>query len=60
MEKVKPTAYQIEMCMELMNKTKFDLDWIDLDKMSRSQMARLIDKLQDVKRRADDDCICKR
>ncbi len=53
MDKVKPTAYQIEMCMELINKTKFDLDWLDLDKMSRSQMARLIDKLRDIERGLD-------
>ena len=53
MDKVKPTAFQIEMCMELINKTKFDIDWLDLDKMSRSQMARLIEKLQDEKRGLD-------
>ena len=50
MDKVKPTAAQIEMCMELINKTKCDLDWLDLDKMSRLQMARLIDKLRDIER----------
>ena len=46
----KATAAQIEQCVELMNKLKFDLDWLDLDKMSRGQMHRLIDKLKDKER----------
>lgn len=52
-DRTKTTQAQIEMCVELINKTKFDLDWLDLDKMSRSQMARLIDKLRDVERGLD-------
>ena len=47
-DRTKATAAQIEQCVELMNKTKTDLDWLDLDKMSRGQMQRLIDKLKDV------------
>lgn len=46
----KATQAQIDQCVELMNKLKYDLDWVDLDKMSRGQMQRLIDKLKDKER----------
>ena len=42
-----PTQSQIELCVELINKLQYDLDWYNLDAMSRSQMQRLIDKLMD-------------
>ena len=51
-DRTKPTAFQIEQCVELLNKLHFDLDWYDLDAMSRSQMQRLIDNLKDVERQA--------
>ena len=49
-DRTKPTQAQIEQCVELMNKLKFDLDWLDLDKMSRGQIQRLIDKMKDKER----------
>ena len=49
-DRTKPTQAQIEQCVELMNKQKFDIDWVDLDKMSRGQMQRLIEKLKDAER----------
>ena len=51
----KPTAAQIEMCVDLMNKLQFDLDWYNLDKLTRGQMARLIDKLQDALKKAKEE-----
>ena len=48
MDRPKPTPAQIEQCVELINKLQFDLDWYDLDKLTRGQMQSLIDKLKDV------------
>ena len=44
-----PTRMQVEIAMQLINERGNDPEWYDLDKMSRGQVARLIDKLQDEK-----------
>ena len=41
------TAAQIEYAQDLINKLGYDLDWYDLEAMSRSQISRLIDELRD-------------
>ncbi len=41
------TAAQIEYARDLILKLGYDLDWYDLDKMTRSQISRLIDELKD-------------
>lgn len=50
-----PTKAQIETVYELIRETKSDVDWYAPERMTRGQVARLIEKLQDEKRRADDD-----
>lgn len=42
----KPTTAQIDYATDLILKLGYDLDWYDLEKMSRSQLARLIDELK--------------
>ena len=41
------TAAQIEYARDLILKLGYDLDWYDLDKMTRGQISRLIDELRD-------------
>ena len=41
------TAAQIEYATDLILKLGYDLDWYDLDKMTRGQILRLIDELKD-------------
>jgi hypothetical protein len=53
------TAAQIEYATDLILKLGYDLDWYDLDKMTRGQISRLIDELKD-EWGADDDFIYKR
>ena len=49
-----PTMAQIEVVYELIRETKSDVEWYAPERMTRGQVARLIEKLQDEKRRADD------
>ena len=49
-----PTAAQLETLYDLIRETKSDVEWYAPEKMTRGQAARLIEKLQDEKRRADD------
>lgn len=46
-DRTKPTAAQIEYARDLISKLGYDLDWYDLDKMTRGQISRLIDELRD-------------
>lgn len=46
-DRMKPTVAQIDYATDLILKLGYDLDWYDLDKISRSQLARLIDELKD-------------
>ena len=46
MDRTKPTRAQIDYATDLILKLGYDLDWYDLGKMSRSQLARLIDELK--------------
>jgi len=45
-DRTKPTTAQIDYATDLILKLGYDLDWYDLEKMSRSQLARLIDELK--------------
>lgn len=45
-ERKQPTQAQIDYATDLILKLGYDLDWYDLEKMSRSQLARLIDELR--------------
>lgn len=49
-----PTKAQLETIYELIRETKSDVEWYAPEKMTRGQAARLIEKLQDEKGRADD------
>ena len=49
-----PTAAQIETAYELIRETKSDVEWYAPERMTRGQVARLIEKLQDEKGRARD------
>ena len=49
-----PTKAQLETIYELIRETKSDVEWYAPERMTRGQVARLIEKLQDEKRRADD------
>lgn len=42
-----PTQLQLEIARELINQDKSDPEWYELEKMSRSQMARFIEKAKD-------------
>ena len=46
-EKEKATRFQIEQATELIQRLKYDLEWYALERMSRGQMCRLIDKLRE-------------
>lgn len=48
-----PTAAQIEVVYELIRETKSDVEWYAPERMTRGQVARLIEKLQDGKRGLD-------
>ena len=48
------TAAQIDTLYELIRETKSDVEWYAPERMTRGQVARLIEKLQDEKRRTDD------
>jgi len=41
------TTAQKEYATDLICKLGYDLDWYDLEKMTRSQISRLIDELKD-------------
>lgn len=43
----KPTNFQIEYARELMQMAQNDVEWYAIERMTRSQLARLIDKLRD-------------
>ena len=47
-----PTRLQIEIVYELIRETKSDVEWYAPERMTRGQVARLIDKLRDEARRA--------
>lgn len=42
----KPTKSQIEYATDLLNKLGYDLDWYDLEAMTRQQIGELIDELK--------------
>ena len=49
------TRAQIDQARELIQSLKYDVEWYDdFSKLTRGQMARLIDRLKDEARRADD------
>ena len=51
----KATAAQLWQVGELIQTLKYDIEWYDdFSKLTRGQMARLIDRLKDEARRADD------
>ena len=52
-EKEKATRFQIEQATELIQRLKYDLEWYALERMTRGQMYRLIDKLTDDARRLE-------
>ena len=54
-DKRKPTAAQLEIVYELIRETKSDVEWYAPEKMTRGQAARLIDKLKDEARRAEEE-----
>ena len=41
------TAAQIEYATDLIQKLGYDLDWYDLERMTRGQISQLIDELRD-------------
>ena len=51
-DKRKPTAAQLEIVYDLIRETKSDPEWYAPEKMTRGQVARLIDKLRDETRNA--------
>ena len=48
-----PTAAQIEVVYDLIRETKSDVEWYAPERMTRGQVARLIDKLRDIERGLD-------
>ena len=46
-ERTKPTQAQLDYARDLILKLGYDMDWYDLEAMTRSQIARLIDELRD-------------
>lgn len=42
-----PTRCQVETVYELIRETKSDVDWYAPERMTRGQVARLIDRLRD-------------
>jgi len=50
------TRAQIDQARELIQSLKYDVEWYDdFSKLTRGQMARLIDRLQDDLRRRNND-----
>ena len=49
----KATAAQLWQVGELIQTLKYDIEWYDFSKLTRGQMARLIDRLNDDLRRRD-------
>ena len=47
-----PTKLQLEIVYELIRETKSDPDWYCVERMTRGQVARLIDRLQNEARNA--------
>jgi hypothetical protein len=45
-DKTKATNAQVKYATDLLNKLGYDLDWYDLEKMSRDQISKLIDELK--------------
>lgn len=43
----KPTKAQIEYATDLLIRLGYDMDWYDLEKMSREQLSDLIAELKD-------------
>jgi len=54
-DKRKPTAAQLEIVYDLIRETKSDVEWYAPEKMTRGQVSRLIDKLRDEKRKAEEE-----
>lgn len=54
-ERERATKLQIEQATELIQTLKYDIEWYALERMTRGQMYRLIDKLTDDARRLEDD-----
>jgi hypothetical protein len=52
-DKRPPTAAQIEVVYELIRETRGDVDWYAPERMTRGQVARLIDTLRDIERGLD-------
>jgi hypothetical protein len=52
-DKRKPTAAQLEIVYDLIRETKSDVEWYAPERMTRGQVARLIDRLQDETRNAE-------
>jgi len=50
-----PTAAQLEIVYELIRETKSDVDWYAPERMTRGQVSRLIDKLKDEARKAEEE-----
>lgn len=46
-DKRPPTMAQIEFVYELIRETKSDVEWYTPERMTRGQVARLIDRLRD-------------
>lgn len=51
-EREKATKLQIEQATELIQRLQYDLEWYALENMSRGQMYRLLDKLQEEERKS--------
>jgi len=51
----KATAAQLWQVGELIQTLKYDIEWYDFSKLTRGQMARIIDRLQDDLRRRGND-----
>ncbi len=51
-ERERATKLQIEQATELIQRLQYDLEWYALDRMSRGQMYRLLDKLQEEERKS--------
>ena len=54
-ERERATKLQIERATELIQTLKYDIEWYALERVTRGQMYRLIDKLTDDARRLEDD-----
>ncbi len=45
-DRTRPTAAQIDYAKYLLNELGHDLDWYDIESMTRLQLANLIDELR--------------